>query len=117
MPLYEYRCRKCHRRSTVLVRSMSSTVEPSCQHCGSENMRRLISRVIVHKSWGSSMDWAPDSDFPQGLDQEDPKQMAQWMRRMQHEMGEEVTPEFEEMVDEMESEGDNSDDYQIDDDE
>jgi hypothetical protein len=29
--------------------------------------------------------------------------MAQWMRRMQKEMGEEVTPEFEEMLGEMES--------------
>ena len=117
MPLYEYRCQECRRRSTVFVRSMSSTVEPSCQHCGSENMRRLISRVIVHKSWGSSLDWAPDSDFPQGLDQEDPKQMAQWMRRMQHEMGEEVTPEFEEMVGEMESgDGDFDDDQNDDDD-
>ena len=29
--------------------------------------------------------------------------MAQWMRRMQQEMGEEVTPEFEEMLEELES--------------
>ena len=35
---------------------------------------------------------------------DDPKRMAQWMRRMQKEMGDEVTPEFDQMVEEMESE-------------
>ena len=104
MPLYEYRCQDCRRRSTVLVRSLSDTPEVSCQHCGSAKMTRLISKFSFRRSWGGSLDWAPDSGYPNESDMEDPKQMAQWMRQMQHEMGDEVTPEFDEMVEGMESE-------------
>ena len=103
MPLYEYRCGDCRRRSTVLVRSMDSAPAPSCQHCNSGNLTRLISKFSFRRSWGDSLDWAPDSGYPDDADQEDPRQMAQWMRRMQQEMGEEVTPEFEEMLEELES--------------
>ena len=104
MPLYEYRCQDCRRRSTVLVRSLSDAPEASCQHCHSANMTRLTSKFSFRRSWGSSLDWAPDSGYPDESDMDDPKQMAQWMRRMQHEMGDEVTPEFDQVVEEMESE-------------
>ena len=109
MPLYEYRCQDCRRRSTVLVRSMSNVPEPSCEHCGGGNLTRLISKVSFHRSWGNSLDWMPDSGHPGDMDQEDPREMSQWMRRMQREMGDEVTPEFEQMLEEMESEAHESD--------
>lgn len=110
MPLYEYRCKDCRRRTTVLVKSISNPSEPSCRHCGGSSLTRLISKVFVHRSWGDSLDWAPDSGYPDDVDQQDPKRMAQWMRRMQKEMGEEVTPEFEGMLDELESEANTDDD-------
>ena len=66
-------------------------------------MTRLISKFSFPRSWGSSLDWVPDSGYPDEADQQDPKKMAQWMRGMQREMGDEVTPEFEEMLDEMQS--------------
>ena len=108
MPLYEYRCQDCRRRVTVLVRSVSNPPEPACEHCGSANLKRLISKVSFHRSWGDSLNWAPDSGYPGDMEHEDPRQMAQWMRSMQKEMGEEVTPEFEQMMEEMESEADTS---------
>ena len=110
MPLYEYRCKDCRRRSTVLVRSMSSEVQPSCEHCGGSKLKRLISKVSVHRSWGSSLNWAPIPGYPGDPDTEDPGDMSQWMREMQHEMGDEVTPEFDQMLGELESEaGDHHD--------
>ena len=110
MPLYEYRCQDCRRRSTVLIRSLSNPPEPSCEHCGGSNLTRLISKFSFHRSWGDSLDWAPDSDYPTtDADQDDPRQMAQWMRRMRREMGDEVTPEFDSMIDEMEAEAHESD--------
>ena len=110
MPLYEYRCADCRRRSTVLVRSLSSATDPSCQHCGRGNLTRLVSRFSFRRSWGSSLNWAPDSGYPDDADNEDPRQMAEWMRRMRKEMGDEATPEFDQMVDELESEADHSED-------
>ena len=92
----------------MLMRSMSGTPEPSCQHCGGGNLTRLISKFSFRRSWGDSLDWMPDSGHPENSDQDDPKQMAEWMRRMRREMGDEVTPEFDEMVDELEAEADSS---------
>ncbi len=106
MPLYEYQCQDCRRRLTVLVRSASNSPEPACEHCGSANLKRLISKFSFHRSWGDSLNWAPDSGYPGDMEHEDPRQMAEWMRGMQREMGEEVTPEFEQMMEEMESEAD-----------
>lgn len=117
MPLFEYRCQNCRRRVTVLVRTPSQDTTPICEHCGSPNLSRLISRFAVHRSAGDSLDSAPDSEAFGDVNPEDPKAMAGWMRRMQKEMGEESTPEFEEMVDELESgraledDGDDDDAY------
>lgn len=47
MPIYEYRCQACEKRTTILVRSFSAAVDPVCAHCGSRSLERLISRVAV----------------------------------------------------------------------
>ena len=38
-----------------------------------------------------------------GLDENDPKSMARWMRKSGREMGEDLGPEFDEVVDRLES--------------
>jgi len=101
MPIYEYRCNNCRRRVSVLVRSFSSAVEPVCEHCGSRDLRRLLSRFTHVRSWGGSLDDVPDSAFDD-VDESDPKEMARWMRRLKAEMGDEVGPEFDQMVEELE---------------
>ena len=103
MPLYEYRCQDCRRRSTLLVRTLSGSHEPICQHCGSKSVLRLISRFSFRRSWGDSLESGPESGFPDEADMQDPRKMAQWMRHLQSETGEESTPEFEEMLEEVES--------------
>ena len=104
MPIYEYRCQHCLRRSSRLVRVIGQTPSPACEHCGSEKMTRLISRFSFRRSWGDSMDWAPGSEGFGAAEPDNPREMAQWLRRMRHEMGDEVTPDFDEAIDEMESE-------------
>ena len=102
MPLYEYRCQECRRRSTVLVRSVTTkSADPSCEHCGSGSMTRLISRFSFRRSWGDSLDFSSGEGIPDDVD--DPRQMARYMRRMQSELGEGSTPEMDEMLDRMES--------------
>ena len=50
MPIYEYRCLECGKRSSVLTRSVGQEVEAQCSHCASSNMQRLISSFAHHKS-------------------------------------------------------------------
>jgi Flp pilus assembly protein TadB len=38
-----------------------------------------------------------------GLDEDDPKSMARWMRRMSREVGEDLGPEFDEVVGRLEA--------------
>lgn len=105
MPFYEYRCQQCGRKSSHFIRSQSAveTYIPKCPRCGSEALRKLVSRVYAVKSEGSRMDsMADDAAGLEGLDENDPKGMAQWMRKMSQETGEDLGPEFHEVVDRLE---------------
>jgi len=75
----------------------------TCAHCGSKDVRRRMTRVRVAKSEESRVESMAD-DFPgfEGLE-DDPKAMGQVMRKMGKEMGEEMPPEFDEVVDRLES--------------
>ena len=104
MPLYEYKCNACRKRITKLIRSLEKPVSASCDYCGSEDLARLISKFTVHNSWGSSLNWAPSSEAFNSADPDNPREMANYMRRMQQEMGGEVTSEFTDVVHELDSE-------------
>jgi putative FmdB family regulatory protein len=50
MPLYEFDCAGCGRRSSLLVRGASSGVVVACPHCGGTDLRRAVSGFAFHKS-------------------------------------------------------------------
>ena len=93
MPIYEYRCGGCSRRVEIFFRSFSGAHSPSCPNCGSSSLTRLVSRVTVVKSWGSSL---ASPDAMGEVDENDPEAMGGWMRRIKEEMGVE-NPELDEM--------------------
>lgn len=102
MPLYEYRCLNCQRRVTLL-RSFSDSSEPRCPECESEDLTRLISRVAVLRSEESRLESLADPSGLSDLDESDPRSVARWMRKMGEETGEDMGPEFNEMVGRLES--------------
>jgi putative FmdB family regulatory protein len=97
MPLYEYRCDDCQHLNTVLVYSWSKSAAPACWHCGGSSLTRLVSRFAVHRSWGESLDWAPGGETLTDVDEDNPYSVDQFMGRIKHEMGGQVTPDFEEI--------------------
>ena len=103
MPLYEYRCSSCRRRFTVLVRSFQPPEAPPCEHCQSTATRRLVSRVALLRSEESRMESLADPSNLAGVDENDPASLGRWMRRMGGEMGEDMGPEFSEMVERLEA--------------
>jgi putative FmdB family regulatory protein len=104
MPIYEYRCNKCNRRVSVLTLRVSEEVNPECDRCGSKNLSRLMSRFATVKSEEARLDALSDPSSFSGLDENDPKSMARWMRKMGKELGEDFSGEdFNQMVDEMEA--------------
>jgi putative FmdB family regulatory protein len=104
MPIYEYRCQDCRRRISLFFRSFEEIkAEPVCPRCGGTRLARLISRVSVVRSEESRIDDMADPSMLSGLDENDPKSIARWMRKMGAEAGEEMPTEFGEVVDRLES--------------
>jgi putative FmdB family regulatory protein len=104
MPIYEYRCRDCRRRVSIFFRSFSDIKkDPVCPRCGGTHLTRKISRVSVVRSEDSRLDDLADPSMLDGLDEDDPKSVARWMRKMSTETGEEMPPEFDEVIDRLES--------------
>jgi putative FmdB family regulatory protein len=107
MPIYEYQCEKCRKRTSVLTMRVSERVDAVCQHCGSTRMRRLMSRFATPRSEESRMDALSNPAGFSDVDENDPKSVARALRRMGKEMGDEMGgPEFDEAVDELERGGD-----------
>ena len=105
MPIYEYRCGACRRRSSLFYQTFSAaeSAEPRCEHCGSADVTRLISRVAVMKSEESRLDDLADPSALGDVDEDDPRSVARWARRMGEQMGEDLGDDFDEMVDQMEA--------------
>ncbi len=105
MPIYEYTCHDCRRRVSLLWRSFedAQTRTPVCPRCGGQRLTRLISRVAVLRSEDSRLDDLADPAGMGDLDENDPKSLARFMRKMANETGEDLGAEFEEVVGRLEA--------------
>ena len=105
MPIYEYRCSACHELVSILVRSISKmqTTTPRCPYCGSLDLRRLISRVAVVRSEESRLESLTDMSTLSDIEENNPRTIGRWMRRMSVEMGENLSTEFAEVADRLEA--------------
>lgn len=104
MPIYEYECGGCRRRVSVLVRSLSSEARPRCPRCGSAELSRLMSRFATVKSEDARLESLGDSSQYGDLDENDPKSVARFMKRMGREMGEDLGEDLDAAMDEAMSE-------------
>jgi putative FmdB family regulatory protein len=103
MPNYLYRCEDCQKRFEVfLTYADFDTAEVKCPKCGSTHVTRRIPRVRVARSADSRLEnFADDPSKLEGLE-DDPKALGRLMRQMGDEMGEEIGPEFDEVVSRLE---------------
>ncbi|HIQ12704.1 MAG TPA: zinc ribbon domain-containing protein [Caldilineales bacterium] len=107
MPIYEYYCFDCRKKVTLFFRTVSAAQDatPLCPICGSERLHRLVSRVAVVHSEEDRLDrLMEDESLLAGLESEDPRTLAKFMRTMQNELGEDMDdPELGEMIDRLEA--------------
>jgi putative FmdB family regulatory protein len=90
MPIYEYRCLACQKRSTILVLSLAHQSAAMCKHCGSLKVERLMSRFAAPKSEEARLEALADPSNLGDLDENDPQSMERFMRKMGQEMGEDL---------------------------
>jgi len=103
MPTYDFICNACHQRFDVfLTFAEYGKKTVTCAHCNSKNVRRRMTKVRIAKSEDSRMDSMAD-DFSgfEGME-DDPRAMGRMMRKMGREMGEDLPPEFDDVVDRLE---------------
>lgn len=105
MPIYEYRCTACRRRSSLFFRSLSAAEQgrSACPHCGSASLEKLVSRFAPIRSEEEALESMADPSRFGDVDESDPRSVARWARRIGQEMGEDLGPEFEQAIDEMEA--------------
>jgi putative FmdB family regulatory protein len=102
MPNYEYRCLNCRRRFDLFMSYQEyGSRAVTCPHCQSDNVQRKIGRIRVARSDESRMENLADPSNLEGLD-EDPRALGRMMRQMSSEIGEEMGPEFNEVVGRLE---------------
>src|SRR5690242_11092459 len=99
MPIYEYRCTACRRKVTVLTMRVSEAVDPVCEHCGSRDLTRLLSRFAMVRSEDARLDDLTSDAALGDVDETDPKSMAGWMKKMGSELGEDLGDDLEAMND------------------
>lgn len=100
MPIYEYLCRDCRKRSSILVLNIRTAASASCRHCGSANVDRLLSRFAAPKSEEARLESLVNPTNLAGLDENDPQSVARLMKKMGKEMGEDLGEDMEALMDE-----------------
>jgi len=118
MPIYEFLCAACNRIYSFHSFKVEPTRVPTCPKCGAEDLTRVPSRFGVGARRAGATDDAggDDLDDPrmeremmrlaselEGMDENDPRQMAAAVRRMTEIAGEPVTPAMEEMIRRLEA--------------
>jgi putative FmdB family regulatory protein len=100
MPIYEYRCGGCGRLSSVFVRNPSTAKQPLCQHCGSADLARAVSKFSVARTESQILEQYGTPDPSAGPDAyKDPRQIGRWVEKRFDEMGMELPQEARRMID------------------
>jgi putative FmdB family regulatory protein len=101
MPIYEYLCRSCRKKTSALVMSRERESEVRCRHCGGADLEKLWSRFASPKSEEARLESLADPAAFAGLDENDPGSVAKFVRKMGQEMGEDVGDLEQAMEEEM----------------
>ena len=103
MPTYDFVCEDCQQRFDIFLTYSEYGKQPVlCTHCGSTHVRRRMTKVRIARSEESRMESMVDESALEGLE-DDPKALGQMMKKMGKEMGEDLPPEFDDVVDRLEA--------------
>jgi len=105
MPIYEFECLDCHRKTTALVMVRERVSEVRCKKCGSGNLEKLFSRFAMPKSEEARLESLADPSAMAGIDENDPASVARFMKKMGQEMGEDLGEDIDQAIEEEMSGG------------
>jgi putative FmdB family regulatory protein len=117
MPVYEFYCADCHTVFNFLSRRVNTDKRPACPRCGRPELDRQVSLFAFSKgSKDEPVEGMPDIDEGrlekammglagemEGMDENDPRQMARFMNRLKEATGINLGQGMEEAIRRMES--------------
>ena len=103
MPNYRYKCLDCSKRFEVFMTYAEyDDSAVACPNCSGQNVQRRIERIRFARSEDSRLDDLADPGMLEGLE-DDPRALGKMMRQMSQEVGEDMGPELNEVIDRLES--------------
>ena len=116
MPVYEFYCSDCHVIFNFLSRRVSTDRKPSCPRCNRPNLEKQVSPFAISKNLAEPQDGMPDIDESkmeqammalagemETMNEEDPKAMADFMRKFSKMTGVALGDHAEEALSRLES--------------
>jgi putative FmdB family regulatory protein len=117
MPVYEFYCSDCHTIFNFLSRRVNTEKQPDCPKCGRPGLERQVSQFAVSKGRKEEpVEGMPDMDEAQmerameslagemdGMDENDPRQMARFMRKFTEATGMNLGSDMEETMRRLEA--------------
>lgn len=105
MPKYEFVCEECHKyfACTFSYREYDKK-ELICPACSSKKIDRRIGRVSIARSESTRFDDLSELADSHRTDQleNDPQELGRIMRKMGSEIGKDIGPQFNDVVDRLE---------------
>lgn len=100
MPIYEYKCSDCGKITNLFVRSVSSDIpDVRCEHCGSQEVARTVSKFGIGKTVRSVIEEYGDPGLDDNAEYRDPRQIGRWAERKFEEYGMEMPEEARDLID------------------
>ena len=99
MPIYEFICQSCRKKSSFLVRDVSSPVTHKCSFCGSTDLSRAVSSFACHKSLQTVWEESGEPTLNPSPDYyKDPRNIGRWVEKKFQDMGEELPSQIQEQI-------------------
>ncbi|MBN1376155.1 MAG: zinc ribbon domain-containing protein [Dehalococcoidia bacterium] len=101
MPIYEYDCRSCHRRVSLLLRIADLEQSQTCPYCGESEMVRILSRFSVHKSISTIYEESGEPGMSQSADYyKDPRNIGRGVEKRFKNMNIEMPSSIQQSINE-----------------
>ena len=98
MPVYEFFCPSCRKKSSFLVRSASS-FEPKCSTCGGTDVARVVSTFAHHRSLKTIYEESGEpGKFASPDYYKDPRNIGRWAEKKFQDMGMEMPGEIQQNI-------------------
>ncbi len=116
MPVYEFYCENCHTIFNFLARRVSTEKKPDCPRCKRPALEKQVSAFAISKNLEEPAEGMPDIDESkmeqvmmtlagemESMDEDDPKAMANFMRKFSSMTGMELGDGAEEALSRLEA--------------